>query len=1164
MGLNGFHLGIVVQNNDPEKRGRVKIFVPEHCPPIQPLTDTMKQGVVLAFKSIDSVYSPEIASVIQDIKNALPWAEQAGPIFGGNASGRYNARLNRTSTSDSNAWKDGERVEGYRPANEWLGEDGVSDDFDRYNVYSHEYKPSNYSGMARGTFSIPNVGAHVYLFYLNEDIMHPVYFASSYGNSDFKRVYTMDEDYDNDATADYPNSYENRPDVDDSTSKIFRSKHVINTNKNTIELVDTDESEMIKITHYSGSFKEWGNRATIELATGVDQKLVIGDQFLTVRGDKYTSTRGDEKHIHHGNVVEQYGMTDANFVKQILDYHKVLAEYKQLFTIKRVDNFHEPWEVSPLQEMVGSFIECPLCCGPYYDPSLTYRYSPVMSVDTICHPYCCYLHPIPFTYECPPPDEFTVEFSGMTISQQMAALEGQLKICAATKAEVEYLLKETREELDECQGGGGGGGGGGGSGGKCRKLIIKPEILWTVGNSSTENKSSVKVFKTSPSPKHIHDPVWEPIGSWFSNIKKSANLVELIPADFCKQKDTELEGIIDGVRKADVYDTYDMYEAEKLDMFDMVSDEVEYFRSKYHWVDIDVSGCHPVAWDYNRHSWDESKIQELNINDDNEAFVWFPSGFSLYHGDECQDLRHCQNDDPIYEWASNRYLTEDCGVVYGATAFDCQNIDHIDKTCVPDTWLDYTTHCPHNCALYDNIEKRHFPIKLEKNYFVDNQTAHVWICYRGDNIPASIRDKYDSGFDKRYAWVYATIILYDPDAQEDRGVDSAEPTVVDRALEYINGPTIEKSVKNDIYSERSSVRSPCSNIMENTEWMQGTRGCGTFGGVPCPCCNNEAWRKTPWGDLSKPSLSPSTFMGDWAIEDRLLPNGELDQKQIELAPLITEAELKLGHGGDKIENISMSKVETIGLVFNDLPSIRVDPIGKLRLDGMYVTPEACVPYYLPSPHVEYVDVADIPGGDYNLTICNKWRVNVGSKGISQQTTGPFDMYGKIFNIASEQMNICSKNEIVIDGNERLEFRARKITFYPTQENAVTIAGQLHCTRNAIIKGGMYIDGELALNHITAPIQWYKTAVGEWYPEPSCRISALLRCDFGAFWCELWVPHHLHEYMNIPLSLLEDSIKVRECIYSKGINNRADFKEGLATATPINSVCMSQRGECICL
>lgn len=781
----GFHLGIVVQNNDPEKRGRVKIFVPEHSPPIQALTDIMKEGVTLAFKSIDSNYSPEIASIIQDIKNALPWAEQAGPIFGGISSGRYNARLNKTTTSDSNAWKNGDRVEGYRPTNQWLDEDGVSDDFDRYNLYSHEYKPSNYSGIARGTFSIPNVGAHVYIFYLNNDVLHPVYFAASYGSSDFKRIYTMDENSDNDSTADYPNSYENRPDVDDATSKIFRSKHVINTNKNTIEMTDTDESEMIKITQYSGSFKEFNNRATIELATGQDQKLVIGDQFLTVRGNRYQSVRGDEQIEHHGNVVETYGDQDPNVVNEILGYHKQLAEYKQLFDVRRCDNKHEPWSVSPLQILDGEFIECPLCCGPLYEPSETYDYSPMIITDTICHMPCCYLHPI---------------------------------ICA---------------------------------------------------------------------------------------------------------------------------------------------------------------------------------------------------------------------------------------------------------------WL-----CP--------------PIQMSGG---------------GDTSPKSIPEFND-------------VIELEPRA------------------------------------------GGCAGIFTNTIWMKGTRGCGMFGGVPCPCCNNSAWRSTPWGDLSVPGFSPSTYMGKWSPESRLDVMGEFDQRQKSLAASITEAELKLGSGGDKIENISMSKVETIGLAFNDLPSIRVDPIGKLRLDGLYVTPEVCVPYYLPSPHVEYVDVTDIPGGDYNLTIGNKWRVNVGSKGVAIQTTGPFDTYGSIYNITAEQLNIASKNEIVINGNERIELRARKITIYPEQKNALTIDGQLHCTRNMIIKGGAYIDGEVALNHITAPIQWYRTTTGEWYPEPTCVISALLQCAYFTIPVMLTVPHHTHDYTNIPLSLLGDSNKVRNAIYSRGINNRADGLEGIATISPANVTCFSQRGESI--
>ena len=373
----GIHLGIVVQNNDPEFRGRVKIFVPEHAPSIKGLTENLKKGVVIAFKSIDKEYSPDIAAIIQDIKNALPWAEQAAPLFAGCSSGRYNAKFNKTTASDANQCNERGVAEGFRPINNWVDTDAVSDDFSDVNLYSNEYKPSNYSSMARGMFSIPNVGAHVYLFYLGNDLFHPVYFAASYGAADYHRIYTVSESSVDTGGNDYPDEYENVPKPNDENSaNVFRSKSVINSNKNTIELVDTDESELVKITHYSGSFKEFGNRATVELATSNDQKLVIGDQFLTVKGRKYSSTNRDNVNVIGGDEYITIGdmsgkARDALFT--IKNAHRFISTYKRLFPLCRTKYMISPNDVSPLQEMIpfqGSdgFEKCPICSGLPWDP----------------------------------------------------------------------------------------------------------------------------------------------------------------------------------------------------------------------------------------------------------------------------------------------------------------------------------------------------------------------------------------------------------------------------------------------------------------------------------------------------------------------------------------------------------------------------------------------------------------------------------------------------------------------------------------------------------------------------------------------------------------------------------------------------------------------------
>lgn len=92
----GNHIGIVVNQEDPEYRGRVQIYIPY-------LTNTVYAGwnETLTDKKFKNIggggdLTPE---VVEKLKNVLPWAECAAPIFGGGTSATYNSSTGRTSTN---------------------------------------------------------------------------------------------------------------------------------------------------------------------------------------------------------------------------------------------------------------------------------------------------------------------------------------------------------------------------------------------------------------------------------------------------------------------------------------------------------------------------------------------------------------------------------------------------------------------------------------------------------------------------------------------------------------------------------------------------------------------------------------------------------------------------------------------------------------------------------------------------------------------------------------------------------------------------------------------------------------------------------------------------------------------------------------------------------
>jgi hypothetical protein len=312
---------------------------------------------------------------------------------------------------------------------------------------------------------------------------------------------------------------------------------------------------------------------------------------------------------------------------------------------------------------------------------------------------------------------------------------------------------------------------------------------------------------------------------------------------------------------------------------------------------------------------------------------------------------------------------------------------------------------------------------------------------------------------------------------------------------------------------------------------------GYYAGMECACCQGTGF-------------SPSSENGSFNIEPTKQPNGTLDKRILELTPALFQLEKELDKGGDEIRNISMNKIETIGLAMNDMQSFRVDPIGKLKIDGCYVAPQKTYENFQSSPHVEYVDVADVPGGDYILTCMNKYKLLVGSRGINILTHGPLDIYGTICNFTGEQINISSKNEIVVDGGERLSLRARKISLLPVEHNAVVVDGQLHVTRNSIFQGGIMCEGEIGLLHITAPAEWQVTETGYFEPANTSPTNLTpITIDYlgglpGHDPCKISVilPKHYHPFQNIPMTLLPHKEAVREKMITKGINSRGAIAE----------------------
>lgn len=399
----GNYLGIVVQNNDPLHRGRVKVFVPHISPTIykgwvESIPD--KKFRFPGANTGSSTQASDLNTILGDLKEILPWAEVAAPLAGESSSGRYNATVDEGSTSDSSKYEytfagagDGGESSGFGNLNLDLVGEKPGSVFDNasfrlrdafatpaetninyVNKLSYNYVPETYSNAAKGVFAIPSVGAHVWVFFNHGDPLKPVIFAAAFGGADWCSIF-----YSSSANPgeDYPGSYENvLGEARDINVETYRNKYVINQKGGTLQFVNTDNRELLKLTHYSGSFKEFNNLANIELATNNDQKLVLNDSFFTVRGTRNEFSQRDYDCVVGGDHYRKVGNLRSDLYLKWREKWREIANIKQLFDIQRTLGVQGTLGAAGTlislngegQSKSGTEALCPVCSGNLQAP----------------------------------------------------------------------------------------------------------------------------------------------------------------------------------------------------------------------------------------------------------------------------------------------------------------------------------------------------------------------------------------------------------------------------------------------------------------------------------------------------------------------------------------------------------------------------------------------------------------------------------------------------------------------------------------------------------------------------------------------------------------------------------------------------------------------------
>jgi hypothetical protein len=752
----GNYMGIVVQNNDPLYRGRVKVFVPHVTPTVYKnwTENNSKKSVSdKAFKFIGANIGSDLTDIIDDLKLILPWAEVAAPITGEATSGRYHAASKNATTSDGSnySYLYPSSATNYTLNLDNIGEkpgsiyDGasvnLSDAFsnpqatnvNNVNKLSYNYTPECYSNSAKGSFAIPNVGAHVWVFFNAGDPLKPVIFSASYGASEWNSIYDASVGQ---PGLDYPGEFENDP-IGSGTinAETYRNKYVINQKGGTLAFVNTDNREILKLTHYSGSFKEFNNQANIELATNNDQKLVLGDKFDTVRGTRNEFTQRDSDNVIVGDHYRKVGDLNSSLYQQWKSIMDPIADIKQLFDIRRTNGVHE--SVAKYlklngtgQTLTGNYAICPVCAGG----------STTLAINNSFKPgYRAHANPA-----------------------QASIINGDPT-------------------------------------GKTNLLGI---AQWGRGVSNLNPGS---------------------LGSFTSSIQSTASTLQ-------------------------------------------------------------------------------------------------------------------SNLKTVKSIASSAGLGALKNIVTG-------------------------------------------------------------------NIGGMISSKYITNLAQTFVASVPTAII--PGITDIVGTDG----------------------------------SPLPNRP------------GYPAGHSCPACGGTG-------------ISPSSFNGVWAYETKKVV--ELPLMMLDAIPKLAKLEAQMGRGGSEILEITKHKIETIGTVMNDWGAIRVDPLGKMEPAYVQVHPGATLTVRKPSPLIEQVQVDDLPGGTYTLNVCNRYNILVGAGGVNMKSYGVINITGAMTNIAGEQVNIGSANEVNIDGGKRLSLVGDIVHIKQRNNEQVLLDGSVGISGNLYVKGGVYVEGNLAAQSTDTP------------------------------------------------------------------------------------------------
>jgi len=286
-----------------------------------------------------------------------------------------------------------------------------------------------------------------------------------------------------------------------------------------------------------------------------------------------------------------------------------------------------------------------------------------------------------------------------------------------------------------------------------------------------------------------------------------------------------------------------------------------------------------------------------------------------------------------------------------------------------------------------------------------------------------------------------------------------------------------------------------------------------------------------------PSISSSTQDGSWAVNTDKI---DLADKMVDLQKSLSTIEQGLGNGGDDIVTVKRHSIETIGAVVNTYPSFRYDNEGRSVATEVGVSKTSVFKHFGAVPVVEDVDnSSNFPCGTKTLTVGNKYNVLVGSGGVQIKTSGPVIFSGTTVKVAGTVVNVTSEGGTTINSSTYVDIFSRNVMVRSPRQ--ILLDSSVGVANNIIIGGGAFVEGEVYVNHISAPLEVQRTYDTKVFGKlVEGVLIGVLDSSTGAVYAvatdnSVELPPHSHHFNNIPLTLYSSNSRLRTAALDNGIN-----------------------------